>query len=201
MVNITKIPPSTWLEEAQKALIRDGVSGVKIDRLAKSLGVTRGGFYHHFKNQQDLVDQLVRHWAQTNNMLPPLDNVTSPSKALQKIQELCERVIMEEDFSPALDLAIREWARIDNDIKTAVDKVDKERTGGLRYIFEQLGCDEEEAPIRARVFYFHQVGYYALGQHEGQTKAQRLTDLPIYLRILCGRRYIEAAQAENEKWQ
>ena len=48
MPNVVKTPAETWVDCARTALIADGLEGVKVDRLAKSLGVTRGGFYHHF---------------------------------------------------------------------------------------------------------------------------------------------------------
>ena len=200
MANTTKITPEEWLETAKDALIKEGVAGVKVDRLAKTLGVTRGGFYHHFKNQQDIIDRLVKHWRETNDILPPLGDLSSPAKAAEKLNELVQRVILEEDFSPSFDLAIREWARVDDKIKKAVDKVDASRIRKLVELFKALGCDEEEASIRARVFYFHQIGYYTMGYHMRQSRSKRLMTAPIYMRILCGQRYIETAEAESRKW-
>ena len=197
MANTTKTTPEEWLETAKHALIKDGVAGVKVDRLAKTLGVTRGGFYHHFKNQQDLIDQLVQHWVATNDMVPSMAGVSNPAEAADKLQELVQRVILEEDFSPSFDLAIREWARVDACIKNIVDRVDAKRIRRLKKLFLCLGCDEEEAPIRARVFYFHQIGYYTLGYHERQARSKRLLAAPIYLRILCGEHYIRTADSAN----
>ncbi len=200
MANTTKITPEEWLETAKQALIQDGVAGVKVDRLAKTLGVTRGGFYHHFKNQQDIIDRLVQHWVDTNDMLPPLEGVSTATEAADKLHELVQRVVLEEDFSSSFDLAIREWARIDEQIKKTVDRVDAGRIRRLKKLFLALGCDEEEAAFRARVFYFHQIGYYAMGYHTRQTRSKRLTAAPIYLHILCGQRYSEAVEKSNRKW-
>lgn len=200
MVNTTKIPPEVWLETAKQALIKRGVSGVKVDKLAKTLGVTRGGFYHHFKSQKDLIERLVKYWAKTNDMFPDMNELASPSEALRTLNVITERLILEKEFSPAFDLAIREWARVDPDLKKSIDLVDKSRIQRLTSLFTALGCDCEEAPIRARVFYFHQIGYYAMGYHMIQAREERLTTRPIYLRILCGKRYIEAAEAESRKW-
>jgi len=52
-------------------------------------------------------------------------------------------------------------------------------------VFEDMGYPEDEAFVRARVTYFHQVGYYALGVEE--PRQQRLRLLPLYTRILTGR--------------
>src|SRR3546814_4494765 len=48
-----KVTREGWLNCARVALIEDGIEGVKVDRLAKRVKVTRGGFYHHFKNHKD----------------------------------------------------------------------------------------------------------------------------------------------------
>ena len=39
-----------WIEAALEALGDKGVSNVKVEALASTLGVTKGSFYHHFSN-------------------------------------------------------------------------------------------------------------------------------------------------------
>ena len=53
-----------WLGEGRFVLGQDGVTGLTIDGLAKKLGLTKGSFYHHFKNGQDYQQELVAFWAQ-----------------------------------------------------------------------------------------------------------------------------------------
>jgi hypothetical protein len=55
----------------------------------------------------------------------------------------------------------------------------------LKAVFKDLGYDEVEAFVRARVLYFHQVGYYALGVKE--PRARRLLLRPVYTRVFTGR--------------
>src|SRR5690625_5043301 len=42
-----------WIDLAKETLITEGLPGVKVDRLAKKAGVTRGGFYYRFQSRQD----------------------------------------------------------------------------------------------------------------------------------------------------
>jgi len=200
MPNTVKIPAETWLETAKKALVEEGLGGVKVDRLAKNLGVTRGGFYHHFENHRDLLDRLIKYWAMSNNFLPELNDIATPLDAHAAFEALIDHLIAEEAFSPAFELAVREWARIDARIKRVVDKVDNERINSVSALFQALGCDDEEASIRARVLYFHQIGFYSLGYHQQQTKAERMKNGPIYMRILCGQRYSQVAEQQARKW-
>ena len=71
----------------------------------------------------------------------------------------------------------------------AVKRVDAARDRQLRLVFRLIGCDEEEAAVRARVFYYHQIGYYALGVREPRSLRKRL--LPTYLRILIGAEHLD----------
>lgn len=195
-----KVPAERWLAEARKALISGGIGGVKVDRLAHSLGVTRGGFYHHFSSAQALLDRLLDSWEAENQFIPDPAGATDPASAVALLDRMANVQILEEDFSPSFDLAIREWARIDERVRARVDVVDADRIDRLTRIFLTLGCDEEEAETRARVLYFHQIGFYALGYHKRLTREERLRSAPTYMRILCGRRFLEVAGEEARKW-
>ena len=74
---------------------------------------------------------------------------------------------------------MRDWARSSPQAARVVRRVDNRRIELIQRIFIDLGYDEPEAFVRARVTYFHQVGYYALGL--GETKARR-TGAPAALR-------------------
>ena len=69
---IPKTPPETWVNLAKRALVEDGINGVKVDRLAQRLGVTRGGFYKHFTDRGDLLVRLLELWEQENIFALPV---------------------------------------------------------------------------------------------------------------------------------
>ena len=58
-----------WLVAARDALITEGKDALKIERLAKKLDVTRGGFYWHFRGRDDLLDALLISWEEETNVL------------------------------------------------------------------------------------------------------------------------------------
>ena len=51
-----------WVEAAWETLGEAGVDGVRVEGLARKLGVTKGSFYWHFKNRRDLIDALFERW-------------------------------------------------------------------------------------------------------------------------------------------
>ncbi len=55
-----------WLQRALTVFVSEGIDAVRITRLADDLGVTRGSFYWHFENREDLIDALVSYWKDKN---------------------------------------------------------------------------------------------------------------------------------------
>jgi AcrR family transcriptional regulator len=174
-----------WVGAALKVLAKGGVAGVKVDRLAKTLKVTRGSFYFHFKDRKDLLAALLDEWRRRN---------CGPFQALDGRDDLqgtalfraFRNVWVDEDpFSPALDMAVRDWGRSAKEVAQAVQGADAFRMGLLRRAFDQMGYAGDEALIRTRVSYFHQIGYYAMAFRE--PRADRLRYLSIYDDVLTGR--------------
>jgi len=159
------------------------VENVKVDRLARSLNVTRGGFYWHFKNREDLLNALLTSWEQTNT--EPLVRAAAEGATPEERFFAIGRVWIEEKgFSPAYDAAVRDWARTSAPVAALVRRVDERRIALLKDILSDFGLKQEEALIRARITYYHQVGYYAMGVHE--SKAERLRNAPLYFKVLTG---------------
>ncbi|WP_296217775.1 TetR/AcrR family transcriptional regulator [Pseudomonas sp. UBA2684] len=52
------------IEEASRLFRRDGVGATGLQPLMKTLGLTHGGFYAHFKSKGELVETALRHSAQ-----------------------------------------------------------------------------------------------------------------------------------------
>jgi len=68
--------------------------------------------------------------------------------------------------------------------EAAVRRVDDQRIELLKGIFEGFGYDPDHAFIRARITYFHQVGYQAMEIIESREHRTRLR--PLYREALVG---------------
>jgi AcrR family transcriptional regulator len=194
---VPKVPTDQWVAIARDALIEQGIEAVKIDRLAQRIGVSRGGFYHHFRDRADLLSRLLTLWHDTVLFVPQGLSLRSPTEALQAISEIVDHLIREDIYDSHFDLAVREWARSDPSVAAAVAGRDAERIASLYKVFLALGCDKQEADVRARVFYFHQIGYYAIGIAE--PKSGRLERARIYVDILCGENNLAFARARTRR--
>lgn len=172
-----------WILQAREMLIAEGIGAVKIDRLAKACNVTRGGFYWRFRNRDDLLDQLLDHWRQTNDaaFLAAVSGAEPPE---QRYRNLIRLWLDEDAFSPRFDGAIRAWGAVSEKVGQVVRAADDCRIAALVRLFEDAGAQPPEAFIRARIVYFHQIGYYTLGLRE--SRETRLEYLPLYYKILTG---------------
>jgi hypothetical protein len=102
----------------------------------------------------------------------------------ERFRNIVDIWLDESEYDPSYDAAVRDWARTSPRIAAVVRRVDRQRIDVLAQIFLDLGYDPQKAEIRARITYFHQVGYYALGLKESIRVRRRRA--PIYTRVLLG---------------
>jgi AcrR family transcriptional regulator len=174
-----------WLETARQALVEEGTAGIEINKLAKRLGASRGGFYWFFKSREHLLDELLAYWAQTSTVQFERLVQARGHNGMQEFQALVDLWIEETDYDPKWDAAVRDWARTSAAVLKVVRGVDAKRVAVLEQVFLDLGYKGKEAQVRARITYYHQVGYYALGVRE--SRKERLDLMPYYARVLTGR--------------
>lgn len=173
-----------WIAIARKALIASGVDDVKVDVLARRLKVTRGSFYWHFESRQDLLDALLDDWGTNNRReIATLETLMS-SGGEGGLTELFRIWLGEDPSFPAFDFAVRAWARKAPTALKLVQEIDSAWINVFQAYLERGGMLAPESFVRARIMYFHQVGYFALGLKE--TLAERAKLAPHYYEALTG---------------
>jgi AcrR family transcriptional regulator len=174
-----------WLDTARRALIEDGTAGVEINKLAKRLGSSRGGFYWFFKDRAELLEKLLAYWVQTSTALFERILQVPGRNGMEEYLAMTNLWVDENEYDPKWDGAIRDWARISKAVRDVVQNVDQKRISVLEQIFNDMGYKGKEANVRARVMYYHQVGYYAMGVRE--SRRERRVLIPYYRKVLTGR--------------
>lgn len=173
-----------WVAAARKTLVDRGVDEVKVDRLAKQMRVTRGSFYWHFQHRRELLDALLTDWEARNYF--EIAQVRARWARSEPDMATVIGIWLGEDPSVlSFDVAVRSWARRSDEVAGSVSRVDKAWISLLQESFERDGMSQDEALVRARVSYFHQIGYWALDLKEDP--AERLRLVPVYYRVLTGR--------------
>jgi AcrR family transcriptional regulator len=147
-----------WLEAAFRVLSERGFSHLTIDALAADLGLTKGSFYHHFKNLASFrADLLVRFESiSTTSLIASVDASVSQDPVF-KLERLIDLAI---DSSPqsGLQAAVRAWAMQDYEVRLVQERLDSVRLEYAGSLWRQAGCDPEEAEFRAKHLYLLLVG-------------------------------------------
>lgn len=118
-----------WLDAAANAIADGGFDNLRVLLLAKKLGVTRGSFYWHFKDHQDLVVSFLQRWrerrlAELANLEPISDEVEEETR---RIMHLLLSDSGRHLWRMRVELAVRDLARRDQLAAQIVAEVDQAR--------------------------------------------------------------------------
>jgi AcrR family transcriptional regulator len=155
-----------WLALALDILAREGNAKLRIEQLSRSLGVTRGSFYWHFKSRDDFVQSLAEHWAaySTAQVIDKVEKIKSDPK--KSLFALMEKVI-EEDLG-RYDLAMRAFSAQEPKVALVVKRVDEQRLAYARSLFFEMGFRRQELETRARTFVCYMAGEHVLFAKESK---------------------------------
>ena len=169
----TRTPRQRWIEEALQALAAGGPDAVRIEPLAKSLGVTRGGFYWHFEDRGALLSEMLDTWerAATDEVIERVERQGGDARA--KLRR-AGALTFSDDLLP-IDLAIRAWARHDPAVAERLRRVDNRRLDYLRDLFGSFCPGEAEIEARSMLAFSLLIGnHFMAADHGPRTRAEVL---------------------------
>lgn len=164
-----------WVEAGFAEFARSGVEGVRVEVLAKNLGVTKGGFYRRFADRAALLDAMLERWREGRSasiaQQTSLDGEAPRERLNAMIQLYSERLNPE---GMAIELAIRQWARSDKNAAAAVASVDAARLRHVTELYRATGLAAEDAEAQAFLFYCFIFGQSLLFVERGARKRSQL---------------------------
>ena len=165
----------SWIEAGFKELARSGVEGVRVEVLAKNLGVTKGGFYRRFRDRAALLAGMLQVWSAGRiaaiEQQTSLDGASARDRLRALIRLYSERMNTE---GMAVELAIRQWARSDETAAAAVAGVDAARLNNVGQLYRATGLQAEQADAQAFLFYCFIFGQSLLFLERGPRKRAQL---------------------------
>jgi AcrR family transcriptional regulator len=176
---ISNLTRQDWINQGLKTLAESGVETVRVEPLAKLMGVTKGSFYWHFKNREDLLEAVLQEWIklQTHSIIERVEEIGGD--ATTKLLYLFELAVQDDG---QVENAIRAWATNDSKIAALVTQVDQRRLDYTKDLFLQIGFAPSEAMVRARMAYYALVGEFTIGTRSDQ--AERLAEIRLQHAIL-----------------
>jgi len=146
-----------WLRAARVALLKSGVSEVRVERLARDLRVSKGSFYWHFKDRQDLLENLLRDWEKD---FPQIMSQVKGKRGREAFQLLLRLVVEQAPLGQKgivpSDAAMFTWASVSPKVRRRINRAEKKRIELLKRI---IGDSE-----RSEILYLVWLGFVARGQ-------------------------------------
>lgn len=149
-----QLDPERWIEAAIDVLAREGVSGLRVELLAKRCGVTKGSFYWHFKDRQALIDAVLEFWKEGRIRDIEKTTTVAPGKERDQLHYVIEVYGASRNRKGmAIELAVRDWARHDAQAAAIVEAVDLYRLECTQKLFVTAGMSNAEAKSRSLLLY------------------------------------------------
>jgi AcrR family transcriptional regulator len=151
---------SDWLQAGLTAVADDGPDGLRIDRLCRRLGVSKGSFHHHFAGAGDFKRALLG--AYETLVVEALNDAIEQTAAItpqQSLAGLTAAITGTQSFyRPELEVAIRAWAFSDSQVRTVQERVDRRRLESLEGIWSKILDDPAAVHTAALLPYLVGIG-------------------------------------------
>jgi AcrR family transcriptional regulator len=172
-----RTPRATWIAAGLQALAAGGPDAVRIEPLAKSLGVTRGGFYGHFEDRGALLEAILDTWerAATDEVHEQVERRGGDPRT--KIRR-AGALTFSEELLP-IELAIRDWSRRDTAVAERLRRVDNRRMEYLRSLFASFCPDEAEVEARSVLAFSLAIGNHFMAADHGTHNRAEALDLAV----------------------
>ncbi|MBD1997748.1 TetR/AcrR family transcriptional regulator [Leptolyngbya sp. FACHB-541] len=178
----SKLGQQDWIDLGLKVLAEKGVESVRVEPIAQLLNVTKGSFYWHFKNREELLEAILQDWVsrETDSIIEQVE--VEGGDASTKLLHLFELAIQDDG---QVEHAIRSWAANDSKVALLLEQVDQRRLSYTKTLFLELGFTPFEAMVRARMVYYALVGEFTVSTRTNQ--AERLAEVRLQHLILTRR--------------
>ena len=167
-----RLSRSHWLEVALELLQDEGINAVTVDALATKLSITRGSFYHHFKDREDLSKEMLDYWKQKWTIEIRDDVAALGIDGVQSLVALGN--LIRHRKAAGYDIAIRAWAIHDDFAQEVVKEADRIRLDFIRKQFEKIGFKGLDLENRSRLFLYYAMSEPAFFDPPDQKTAQNL---------------------------
>jgi AcrR family transcriptional regulator len=169
----TRTSRESWIDAGLAALADGGPDAVRVDVLAQTLGVSRGGFYHQFDSRPAFLEELLDTWERrsTDEVLDRVEREGGDARTKAGRAGMLT-------FSAALlpvDLAVRNWSRRDDAVAARLRRVDDRRMDFLRRQFATQRSDADDVEALALLAFSVAIGnHFVAADHGGRSRAQVL---------------------------
>jgi len=166
---MTIVSKQEWIQAGLNQLREFGCQAISGEKLARRLDVTRGSFYHHFKNMDDYVEQLMDEWEKSYT-LEQLEKAHS----VDPHQEMTRLLEMAWNTDVNLEVAVRQWGFSHPIVQTRIEKIDRLRLDHLSNLYGVLVNNPAKGRQLGTIAYYGLLGVMHASPRPGKTSLKAL---------------------------
>ena len=179
LVAKVRTPRAAWVEAALQALAAGGPDAVRIEPLAKALGVTKGGFYWHFDDRPALLHEMLDTWERVG-VDAVIERVEADGgDARAKLRRLFSLTSPRRGDLMEIELAIRDWARRDKTVAKRLRRVDNRRMDYMRSLYGAFCPDPDDVEVRCTLAFSLWIGNHLMAAEHGHMTRSEVLRLAI----------------------
>ncbi|HEX4004299.1 MAG TPA: helix-turn-helix domain-containing protein [Candidatus Acidoferrales bacterium] len=147
LAKASPLQPSDWIRAALAKLSEADVDAVRVEVLARDLRVSKGSFYWHFRDRQDLLEKMLMQWEQ-HELAGLLLHETVASAATRWAR------IVQTTADPGriqLEASVRAWARRDAQVARRLTALERRRAAVISSVLQDVGFDKRSAEAWSEV--------------------------------------------------
>jgi AcrR family transcriptional regulator len=141
------LQPDDWIRAALGRLSDSGVDSVRVEVLARDLGVSKGSFYWHFRDRQGLLERMLADWEQRE--LGSLDLGADAASAASRWARIVQATA--DPSRIQLEAAMRSWAHRDEEVARRVAAVELKRASVIADVLQEVGFTRPAAQAWSEV--------------------------------------------------
>ena len=150
----TLTTPEAWADAALQEIEHAGVRGLSAEAVARRLGVSKGGLYHHYADRRALLRAALALWEKRH-----VTALTARFEAIPDARTRLHELLVYAGVGIQPTVIVQLLAASDDpDVAAVLRRSTTERLGLLRRIFRQLGARPGVAEDRAIMTYSHFLG-------------------------------------------
>jgi AcrR family transcriptional regulator len=151
-----RVSRDQWLKKGLEMFALSGSDGLRVEKIARELGISKSGFYCHFQDRNDFLNLILDYWAHEYTEVITENRLLQLLPAQERLLLLMTMVYEENltDFDAAMDM----WSRTNTDVARKRKRVINMRSNFIRNAFEELGFRGDDLEMRTRVLAGFQMG-------------------------------------------
>ncbi|MGA8143112.1 MAG: helix-turn-helix domain-containing protein [Candidatus Acidiferrales bacterium] len=125
-----------WIQAAFARLAQDGIDAVRVEVLARELHVSKGSFYWHFRDRDELAAAMLDQWEENEEAWlaeAALEERSAAARWAELVKHLTDAA------HSRLEAALRDWARRDERVAARARAIEAHRRGFIAAVLRDVG--------------------------------------------------------------